>query len=612
MKEKVVNIEKYRDSLSPEKLLDLDPEVAERAFNKLPLKRKVEVVLSAPWRKMMDIILMAENSREIVQALPEEEVYWAVKDRGEEDSLALISMTTQEQFQYMIDIDCWDKDKIDSSSIAKWYKLLGKCHESKVIEWFNKADEEFLICSFKKFFKVFKIEGESDISEEYENMPFYTLDNVYYFQFSNNDDRLIIMPFLNVLYQHNKNFFYSIIERVIWDLEIEAEEEASRWRRSRIAERGFPDLEEATGVYQFISDKEIEMLMQRNKDIRNDDNEAKLNSYGINLRYAFNQEKPPSFFFSVTQGIENHQLMDDIQRYVVNIANKIIMADSLKVREIEDMKRSLRKAAGYINIGLEVLSEGRINKAKYFLENIHPAVLFRIGYSRLLKLKNRVKEQKGCIWLKYKEMFSTFFDTPWADVISGLDRSCPVFFKGVIKKGSVEYGNFEDLEQVRETEQVIDIVEVAEKLLFDVFRVEPEYLITGFVNETALNNVSEIKCTSVFLTILANHILYGKIELSALTNAELKDFLGRVFEQEEGTDCFNLKKNIYDESISWICSQYFFDENLKPALKSFVYICLKMLEEEFSTLVKKKTIDKRYVSGIILKKERRRKKGLKS
>ncbi len=42
MEDNVVDMEKYRDSLLPERLLEMDTRAAEVLFNKLPFKRRLE------------------------------------------------------------------------------------------------------------------------------------------------------------------------------------------------------------------------------------------------------------------------------------------------------------------------------------------------------------------------------------------------------------------------------------------------------------------------------------------------------------------------------------------------------------------------------------------
>ncbi len=170
MSDKVVDLAEFKN-ISAEKLLKLPQNSAEKLFNNLSTDKKAELVISAPFKDRIDLILMSDDSKALVQALPEEEVYWTIKERGRTDSLSIISRTSHEQFQYLIDVDCWNRDEIDFNNIAEWYLLLGKCNEVKVVEWFEKADERFLISTLKRFMGIAKIESETDILEEYEDMP---------------------------------------------------------------------------------------------------------------------------------------------------------------------------------------------------------------------------------------------------------------------------------------------------------------------------------------------------------------------------------------------------------------------------------------------------------
>ncbi len=107
-------------------------------------------MLAAPWQKRRDIIMLAENARGLVQALPPQEIHMTVLQCGVEDSLQLISLTSHEQLRFLFDMECWRKDSLNAASIARWYGILAKCNEQKVLDWFEKADEEFLVASLKK------------------------------------------------------------------------------------------------------------------------------------------------------------------------------------------------------------------------------------------------------------------------------------------------------------------------------------------------------------------------------------------------------------------------------------------------------------------------------
>ncbi|MFC1592276.1 DUF6178 family protein [Thermodesulfobacteriota bacterium] len=595
--EKIVESEAFLDELTPEKLLALDQQNAEKIFNNLSLDRKVGLVLTAPWKRRMEIILMAADSRKLVQALPEEEVYWTIKQRGAEDSLAVISRTNHEQFQYLIDMDCWVKDCADIDKITTWYRLLSKCNESKVLEWFNRADEEFLSCSLKKLIKVFKIDEETDISEEYDRMPLYTLDNMHYFQFFNEESRLILMPILNVLFESDRIRFHSIIEGVIWDMDAEAEAEAYNWRRSRISERGYPEFDEAMDIYQPLAENDVVEPALNYKDYIREEITSK---YSIKLRYGIKNTGLPDYLLQTLQLIEDSDKLDEIQRHLAHLANKIIITDGMQEREIDDMKWALKKATGYISMALEQLSAGSLHVAAGLLMVQHPTRLFRFGHSSILRLQKRAAELLQRSRLGERKLFVSFYDTPWAEVVTGLCKSRPKLFAGLVQAGDASYRDFSTLEELRKTEGALAEVSAAEALLFDKLGIDPDYLMGAFLSETALSEPVELKCSAVFLTVLAQKIVHDELRLQALQIDDARAFLQRVFTEKHADDRYGLAPTLYDDVVGLLTGRFNVTEEDRSALSGVVRVCLAVLEQEFASLVSADEIDPRYVRGLVI------------
>ncbi len=262
MSTETTSLKNDSDCLTPQHLLQLDAPAAEDIFNRLAQEQQIQLVLAAPWQKRRDIIMLAENARGLVQALPPQEIHMTVLQSGVEDSLQLISLTSHEQLRFLFDMECWRKDSLNATSIARWYSILAKCNEQKVLDWFEKADEEFLVASLKKLLKVTKIQQDTDISEEYQDMPAATLDGIYYFIFLEKDAYSSIMPIFNALYQHDRGRFYSLAEGIIWDSPPEVEEAAYAWKSRRLAEYGFPEIQDALSIYQLMTDRELERITE--------------------------------------------------------------------------------------------------------------------------------------------------------------------------------------------------------------------------------------------------------------------------------------------------------------------------------------------------------------
>lgn len=603
MTKRVIPIQSARDHAPIEQLMARDPQAAEKLFNSLSLAEKVQQVLAAPWDKRMAMIQLAHNARELVQSLPTDELYWTIKQRGPEDALGLITLTTHEQFQYIVDIDCWRKESLDPASLALWYRLLSKCHETKVLDWFTLADDALLVSSLKQFISIFKMQEDTDISEEYEKMPPTTVDGVYYFTFLNAEAHQYIMPLLNALYQERPNRFYSIVEGILWDSGIEAEDEAYHWRKSRIAEQGFPDSDEAMSIYQFMSDKECALLHKGCLKCSDGSDEASVGTYGIRLRYSMQQEGMPLFLADVLRMLTEAAVLDTVQRSLVHVANKLMTADGLAANSFDDLQLAMRKVLGYVSIGLEMLSDGNPSRGAGMLAQVHPEILFRIGFSAVVKLQQRFAGLRQQLWSAAPEYGIVFFDSPWSDALQGLQRKRPLLFEGLATPGALDYRDFASLHDLRLLAQVVDIMEVSSLLLFDFIRIDPARLFSGGDETAALCDASDIRCSAVFLTAVANHVLFGRAALDPLDADGFRRFLQTVFEYRSGQDRYGLRASFDGELRSWLASGYPLEERLQTALDAFVTACLAMLDEEFSSLVGKKTIDTRYVSGLILKKD---------
>lgn len=587
MTEKVVHLDES-NGLSPEKLLTLPQAAAEKAFNCLSEQKKVELVLRAPFKDRMDMILMADDAKALVQALPEEEIYWTIKERGRSDSLAIISRTSHAQFQYMIDVDCWNRDEIDFGNIAEWYILLGKCNETKVVEWFEHADERFLISTLKRFMGVSKIESETDILEEYEEMPNDTFDNVYYFQFADDESRLVLMPLLNVLYRYDSSLFYSLIEGILFEFTAESDEDAFRWRQSRIGEKGFPDIDEALAVYQLISDREL-------GNIKKTLVYEGISGGGVRsgIRYLMEIDQAPTFFASALRHLPDENVLYDVQKSIVTLANKIIMADCLEIRDMDDQKRAVRKVENYINIGLEILTDEDIDRAPDVLEKVHPGELFRIGYSAGLKLKNSLKTAIN----DHGETLLTSADPLTAEVISGLLKTRPKYYEGLDETGLIDFRDFQTVYEIRRSLQIVRRHVFSFQMLTESMGIDPD----TFSRAAALPDVNAgVSCMSVFNTLVVNNACKGTFKADGVGLDDVRAFIEKGFDICESGG-LSLKPDFCREAFEWIGARCSVSEQDRDCLKEFIDDSLSVLAEELKAFVSAEAIDSRYITALLLK-----------
>ncbi|MBW6484886.1 MAG: hypothetical protein K0B01_01875 [Syntrophobacterales bacterium] len=81
-------------------------------------------LLSLPGDKLLQRVLDSENPGELVKQLPAEDLFWVVKRIGADDCLALLEIASEEQWQYLVDLDVWRKDLLSPQKALAWLKLL--------------------------------------------------------------------------------------------------------------------------------------------------------------------------------------------------------------------------------------------------------------------------------------------------------------------------------------------------------------------------------------------------------------------------------------------------------------------------------------------------------
>jgi len=100
--------------------------------------------LQARGKDRLHYLFLSEHPEVLVQQLPELEVFLTVKEVGEKDCLDLISLTTPEQFQYLLDLDFWKRDQLDPEKILHWMEILLESGEKKITQFIHATDPEFM------------------------------------------------------------------------------------------------------------------------------------------------------------------------------------------------------------------------------------------------------------------------------------------------------------------------------------------------------------------------------------------------------------------------------------------------------------------------------------
>ena len=99
----------------------IDKKTLER-FEKLREKRLQ--ILALPPKKAMETILEDPQPVALVHSFPEQDFYFLIHDIGVGDSLPLLALASNRQWEHIVDLEVWRKDQIDIESVSRWLSLL--------------------------------------------------------------------------------------------------------------------------------------------------------------------------------------------------------------------------------------------------------------------------------------------------------------------------------------------------------------------------------------------------------------------------------------------------------------------------------------------------------
>lgn len=507
-------------------------------------------ILSLPPNKALNIILDSPQSMPLVHSFLEEDLYFLVHDIGIEDSLPLLHLASNKQWEYMIDLEVWKKDRIDLMSVTQWFDLLLRADSNRFIQWCLDQKADFFEFYLSKNIEV-KIRKTDQDPSDFSN-DFFTHDETFYVRFI--DDSFHLKPdeiesetllkkhrdtflakFLKSLSEYDHIIYQKVLLEIVGIIPAETEEEAYRLKNVRLAEKGFLPYEDAIGIYQPLKADDFNKLNQKFMATYPD----RKVFYSIPLFHTGMLEEE-GYFTNALKRIESDDLLAQIQIEFAGLCNLIISADQKTIRKRDELKTIVQKACGYINIGLEKLTEdnGKSDTGrraslmkKYPLSNI-----FRVGFGLALDLKWRAERWQKESWFKRNGLLLAFWDEEWMGVLGGLFLKKPLFFDNY--KNGVLFREFVDIRDIKETEQVLNEIIEFDKIL-SLIDIEPDIVTESYLTYKNL-----------ILTLWARDYLDLPEELLPMELYEFKTFFKDLWDAENKPR--QIKFSMKASFLNWI------------------------------------------------------------
>ena len=429
-------------------------------------------ILSGPTENAMAAILDHSQPAALVHSFPEEDLHFLIHDIGLDDTLPLIALASNRQWEYFLDMETWHRDQLNFGKTTIWLQRLLQADPDRLVRWC--FDEKLEYLEFYLFKNIELRVRESDQSPSDFGDDFFTDDDTFYIRLvdypvTTPDEKAVKShrdEMMLKLLQHLSRFdhprYQGLLMEAIHVLPGEAEEELFRMRNVRLGEKGFLPFDEAIGVYQPLQPDDLAVKGKKaiHPPSRGDGH------YPVpQFTSAFFDQD--NIFVRALKGVMELHVLQQLQTELAGLCNQVISADQVIIQGRNQLHTVVSKVSSYLSIGIERLTlENTGNQEIAPSKLLHTyllADLFRIGFGEALQLKWKTSRWHKKSWCLTKQLDLTFWGEAWLGLLGGLLIESPRFYdpSGAPSK----YRNFQTLEEIDSTGRTLTQVMALDQML---------------------------------------------------------------------------------------------------------------------------------------------------
>nr|WP_319394325.1 DUF6178 family protein [uncultured Desulfobacter sp.] len=558
----------------------------------LKLRTLRQEILVSESEKALELILDAPSPATLIQSFPDQDLYYLMHKIGPYDFIPILSIARSTQWEYILDVEVWDEDRLDTRLMTLSFDLLFQADPERFLRWIMKEKPDY--------FEFYLFKNMDIIIREHDEVPpedfddYITLDDKFYFRFPDkprmaeedrpahqNDQNAweLIEKMVRTVAGMELSVFHGLLLETSAILTAVTEEEQFRLKTLRLAEKGFLPAHEAIGIYQ---PTQLPFLRKRpqkalpDKDALNSD---------IPL--------PPQFFSRFLEGddlfVRTLELFEPpflltLEFELAALINKIISADRIKLRDKEDLEKAILKACAYLNIGLEVMLErdpsperARRIIQEYFLEDI-----FRTGSRACITLKTKADNWFKHSLINTKNLPLSFLGEMFLGVIGGLFIERPLYYDNYVT-GKL-YRNFKSISDIARTEKNLNQIIALDQVL-GTLDVNLKSFKKGILTYKTL-----------ILTLWARSRLNLSSTLEPIHIKVFKSFFAALFPKSKAEDSSGIQLG---DLVLWISETSGKDEVQLGDFFEILTDLINELNEEYAA-VDPENIDSRFIPHFLL------------
>jgi hypothetical protein len=376
----------------------VDPRAVRRALQNARGKQKLDLIFSAP------------DPQQLVEALPAEELYFAVLDVGPDDATEVVAMASPEQFRHFVDMAAWrgPDEGPRTSEVLRWLRLAreGDADLARFRGQLWSLDIELLALALRRELRVHDLTEEEQPEPRNPGMAFYTPDRRFLLEFTGSSEYAAVRQLIEDLYAQDPFGAGRMIESIRWEVPSELEESARRWRDGRLRDAGIPGFEEAVSFYARPAQAE----------------EARAAPAAAGQALAL----PPRPLLDAALDLLSGEELERAEESAVYAANAALVANKVPLDDPDEVRDALRDARSTLSLGLELVSGGDVGRAARALADQPVRAIFQAAMGEAYRLQTRARRLAAQARLPQAQS-ATVLDEPLESALQALLRQRPAF-----------------------------------------------------------------------------------------------------------------------------------------------------------------------------------------
>jgi hypothetical protein len=569
-----------------------DPNLREE-LSGLSLADQIALFRRSDWQERVKIVSNSDLAGEIVASIPDEEVLLTFKGAGEDAGLSLIPHCSEEQLRFILDIDLWNEHAVDEEQVLKWLDYFVTSGERTVLDFVRACDVELVVVFLGKLIRLIPFDDAVEMGEELTSiMP----DDIFIVQSLYPEETATIRLFLTTIMADDRDLYSELRYSTYRAIATEVEDEAYRWRNSRLEEKGILEYGEAASIYDALPEPEVRGLI--GEEVRPYYSGA--NDIQVPAFYPLGLSGSRPLYYELLEGLDDEAMRNRIAGDASYVTNRLLIADGQTIGDVDATQTALSRLFSLANVGLLHLAETNGMEPARVLEAVSISNLFRVGLGLVMALKAEADEVgRNCPPMPGFREYALFEDFHIGG-LKGLRMKVPQHYEPEAD-GTGDYRDFVAPEEIATARallaQISVLVEACYGKLDMISRSSAG--VQGAAGGPAMLAASRMEFGNLLMTGFVHFTLGGEFDVTPLKRKELGTFLKAAFVAgQEGER--SLDPALTEKFIAWLEHETGLNGHRWAILEAYVMERLELVEEDLADAASAQDVDSLLVESVLL------------